>query len=193
MKYHLDPGGVGVINATENSFRCNKRLIILSGEINVQFIVLLSPFDGTQRPVYEGITSNVIMNYHLDPLGVGASRCDERDNATENCFRCNRGLVTLPGEVNVQFIVLPSLFDGTYGGNVSQVTSNIIMIYHLDLGGVVASRCDNAMKNCFRFYKKLVTLPSEVDGKITALLSRLSSFEKHARPRMLRESQSSYL
>ena len=51
----------------------------MPGGVNVQFIVLPSPFDGTQRPVYGGITSNVIMNYHLDPGSVGASRGDNRD------------------------------------------------------------------------------------------------------------------
>ena len=32
-------------------------------------------------------------------------------NAMENCVRCDWGLTTLPGEVNVRFIVLLSLFD----------------------------------------------------------------------------------
>jgi len=44
--------------------------------------------------------------------GVGAS---SKINAIENCARCNRGLITLSGEVNVQFIVLFSLFDRTQG------------------------------------------------------------------------------
>ena len=33
----------------------------------------------------------------------------------ENCARCDWGLTTLSGEVNVRFIVLLSLFDRTQG------------------------------------------------------------------------------
>ena len=36
-------------------------------------------------------------------------------NAMENCARCERGVITLSSEVNVQFIVLLSLFDRTQG------------------------------------------------------------------------------
>ena len=36
-------------------------------------------------------------------------------NAMENCAHCNGGLTTLSGEVNVQFVVLLSLFDRMQG------------------------------------------------------------------------------
>ena len=36
-------------------------------------------------------------------------------NAIENCARCNRGLASLSGEVNVRFVVPLSLFDRTQG------------------------------------------------------------------------------
>ena len=36
-------------------------------------------------------------------------------NAMENCARCDWGLTTLSGEVNVRFIALLSLFDRTQG------------------------------------------------------------------------------
>ena len=36
-------------------------------------------------------------------------------NAMENCARCDWGLTTLSGEVNVRFITLLSLFDRTQG------------------------------------------------------------------------------
>ena len=47
-------------------------------------------------------------------------------NATENCARCERGVTTLSGEVNVRFIVLLSLFDRTQrrirGGKAGRLT-----------------------------------------------------------------------
>ena len=36
-------------------------------------------------------------------------------NAMKNCAGCNEGLTTLPGEVDVRFIALISLFDRTQG------------------------------------------------------------------------------
>jgi hypothetical protein len=52
------------------------------------------------------------MKHHLDPA---AWVLPGKIIATENCARCNWGLTTLPGKVNVRFIVLLSLFDRTQG------------------------------------------------------------------------------
>ena len=67
-------------------------------------------------------SGSIDLKCHLDPVGwvlLG------KINAMENCVRCNWALTTLPGEVNVQIIVLLSLFDRTQGrvrgGKVSQV------------------------------------------------------------------------
>ena len=49
----------------------------------------------------------------------------------ENCARCNWGLTTLPGEVNVQFIVLLSLFDRTQG-RLCGGKGSIDLKFHLD-------------------------------------------------------------
>ena len=50
LKCHLDPAAwvlPGKINAMENCARCDWGLITLSGDVNVQFIVLLRTFDCT--------------------------------------------------------------------------------------------------------------------------------------------------
>jgi len=44
--------------------------------------------------------------------GVGVSR---QENAMKGCARCNWGLTTLSGKVNVRIIVLLSFFDRTKG------------------------------------------------------------------------------
>ena len=49
---------------------------------------------------------------HLDPA---AWVFPGKINAMENCARCDWGLTTLSGEVNVQFVVLLSLFDRMQG------------------------------------------------------------------------------
>ena len=56
-KYHLDPAAwvlPGEVNAMKNLVHCNYGLAKMSGEVNVRFIALLSPFDRTQGPVYLG-------------------------------------------------------------------------------------------------------------------------------------------
>ena len=57
LKYHLDPAAwvlPGKINAMKNCANCHWGLIILSGEVNVRFIVLLGLFDRTQGRVRGG-------------------------------------------------------------------------------------------------------------------------------------------
>jgi translation initiation factor 6 (eIF-6) len=55
LKYHPDPAAwvlPGKMNAMKNLVRCNRGLAIMSVEVSVRFIALLSPFDRTQGPVY---------------------------------------------------------------------------------------------------------------------------------------------
>ena len=56
LKYQLDPVAwvlPGEINAMKNWFRSSRGLATTSGEVNVRFISLLSPFDRTQGLVWE--------------------------------------------------------------------------------------------------------------------------------------------
>ena len=70
----------GEINALKNCVRCSRRLVTMSGEVNVRFIPLLSPFDRTQGLVCGG---KVGLSSHLKisarSSGVGSSRRDKRD------------------------------------------------------------------------------------------------------------------
>jgi len=50
----------------------------------------------------------------------------------KNCARCNWGLTTLPGEVNVRFIALLSLFDGTQGRLCGGKAGRFDLKCHLD-------------------------------------------------------------
>ena len=100
----------GKINATENCAHCNRGLITLSGEHNVLFIVLLSLFDRTQGHIRGGKAGRQVLKYHLD---TAAWVHPGKIHAKENCAQCNRGITTLPDEVNVRFTVLLSLFDRT--------------------------------------------------------------------------------
>ena len=98
----------------ENCAHCNRGLTTLSGEVSVQFIVLLSLFDRTQGHVRGGKSGrqSTVLKYHLNPA---VWVLPGKINATENCAHCNRGLTTLSGEVNVRVILLFSLFDRTQG------------------------------------------------------------------------------
>ena len=54
LKYHLDPAAwvhPGELNAMKNCVRCNGGLVILSSEVIVRHIALLSPFDRTHGRV----------------------------------------------------------------------------------------------------------------------------------------------
>ena len=100
----------GKINAMKNCVHCNWGLAIMSGEVNVRFIVLLSLFDRTQGRVRGGKAGrqSTVLKYYLNPA---AWVLPGKINAMKNCAHCNRGLTTLSGEVNVRFIELlsPSL------------------------------------------------------------------------------------
>ena len=96
----------------------------MSGEVNVRFIALLSLFNRTQgRVCGEKAGSTDLKCCHLDPA---AWVLPGKMNAMENCARCELGLTTLSGEVNVRFIVLLSLFDRKQGrvcgGNAGRLT-----------------------------------------------------------------------
>ena len=68
-------------------------------------------------------------------------------NAIENCARCNRGLASLSGEVNVRFIVLLSLL--TARKAVFVVENRIDSPdNHFDTALWVLPGKINAMKNC---------------------------------------------
>ena len=96
----------------ENSAGCNEGLATLSGEIDVRFIALLSPFDPTQDRFRGGKAGSSRLKCHLDS---DAWVLPGEINAMENCAGCNEGLATLSGEVDVRFIALLSPFDRAQG------------------------------------------------------------------------------
>ena len=91
---------------------CNWGLAILSDEVNVRFIVLLSRFDRTQGRVRGGKVKSSPLKCHLDPA---AWVLPGKIKGMENCAHSYWGLTTLSGEVNVRIIVLLCLFDRTQG------------------------------------------------------------------------------
>jgi hypothetical protein len=75
-KYHLDPAAwvlSGEINAMNILVHCNCGLATMSGDVDVRFTALLSPFDRTQGSVYYGKS---VKSPEISPRssGVGASR-----------------------------------------------------------------------------------------------------------------------
>ena len=112
----------------ENCTRCNWGLTTLQDKVNEQSILLLSLFDRTQACSCWK-SGSIDLKCHLDsaawvPLG--------NINAMENCARCDWGLTTLPGEGNVRFIVLRSLFDRTQGRICVWKSGSIDLKCHLD-------------------------------------------------------------
>ena len=69
LKWHLDSAAwvlSGEINAMENCAGSNEGLDILSSEVDVRFIALLSPFDRAQGPVSGEKAGPSRLKCHLD-------------------------------------------------------------------------------------------------------------------------------
>jgi hypothetical protein len=102
----------GELNALKNCAHSNGGLATTLGEVDVRFIVLLSPFDRTQGRVGGGKAGSTDLKYHLDSaVWVLPGEL----NAMKNCAQSNGRLTTTLGEVDVRFIVLLSPFDRTQG------------------------------------------------------------------------------
>ena len=102
----------GEINAMKNCAGCNEGLAKLSGEVDMRFIALPSPFDRAQGPVCGEKAGSSRLKCHFDSE---AWVLPGEINAMENCAGCNEGLATLWGEVEVRFIALLSPFDRAKG------------------------------------------------------------------------------
>ena len=96
----------------ENRAGCYEGLAILSGEVDVRFIALLSTFDRAQGLVCGEKAGSGHLKCHLDSA---AWVLPGEINAMRNCAGCNERLATLSDEAYVRFIELLSPFDRAQG------------------------------------------------------------------------------
>jgi hypothetical protein len=94
----------------KKSARCNRELATISVKVNERNDDLLRPCDRLQGPVCGEKARSSGLKCHLDSA---VWVLPGEINAMGNCAGRYEGLATLPGEVNVRFIALLSLFDST--------------------------------------------------------------------------------
>jgi len=152
----------------KNCAGCNERLVILSVEVDVRFIALLSPFDPTQDRFRGGKAGSSSLKCHLDS---DAWILPGEINAMENCAGCYKGLATLSGEVDVRFIALLSPFDPMQDCFRGGKAGSSRLKCHLDSDVWVLRSEINEMVNCAGCNEGLATLSGEVDVRFIALLS----------------------
>jgi len=87
---------------------CKEGLATLSGEVDLRFIALLSPFDRAQGPVCGEKAGSGHLKCHLDS-GVWVLPGDI--NALESGAGCYEGLAILSSEADKRLIALLSPFD----------------------------------------------------------------------------------
>ena len=99
-------------NDYENTSKASRALTLckhlsalrLGAGVQLVFVLVDSAKDRNRQTILRGIATL-----------FGTSVPPALPNAMESCARCDWGLTTLSGEVNVRFIVLLSLFDRTQG------------------------------------------------------------------------------
>ena len=95
-------------NDHENTSKASRAFVLrpnlsamrLGAGVQLAFVLVDSAKDQNRRAILRKITTL-----------FGTSVLPALPNAMENCARCDWGLTTISGEVNVRFIVLQILFD----------------------------------------------------------------------------------